>query len=217
MNKYIDSDKLKKSVNRYRDNAKAAFNPIEDDADYYKGKIDACEDIQEFITSLQQEQPEVDLVEEITRFFSKNPIPHEHLTDWPLLKNTALYFYNIGRYSRHVKPEVDLEEEIDSEWAKCNPIDEGMGVEVANIHIEAFDIITRHFYELGLNTKKDKLPEIEIELDNFTNKVDTFMARYKYPESISIKGAMTFMARLFYQYPNVARQWYDNLPKTTMD
>ena len=52
----IDVEKLNKSVNRYRDNAKAAFNPIEDDADYYKGKIDACEDIQEVIASLQQEQ-----------------------------------------------------------------------------------------------------------------------------------------------------------------
>jgi hypothetical protein len=29
-----------------------------------------------------------------------------------------------------------------------------MGVEVANIHIEAFDIIARHFYELGLNARK---------------------------------------------------------------
>lgn len=50
--------------------------------------------------------------------------------------------------------EVDLEKEIDREWEKCNPTDEGMGVETANIHIEAFDMITRHFYELGLNAKK---------------------------------------------------------------
>lgn len=47
----------------------------------------------------------------------------------------------------------DLEKEIDKEWKKCNPIDEGMGVETANIHIEAFDIIARHFYELGKNSK----------------------------------------------------------------
>lgn len=47
------------------------------------------------------------------------------------------------------QPEVDLEEEIDKEWKKCNPIDEGMGVEMAYVHIEAFDIIARHFYELA--------------------------------------------------------------------
>ena len=111
---------------------------------------------------LQQEQPEVDLAEEITKFFSENPIPHEHITDWPLLKNTALHFFNHG-----------------------------------------------------LNARKDKLPEIE--LNKFTEKIKTFQGRYKHPEIVSIKGAMAFMARLFYQYPNVARQWYDNLPKATMD
>ena len=52
--------------------------------------------------------------------------------------------------------EVDLEKEIDREWEKCNPTDEGMGVETANIHIEAFDMITRHFYELGFNAKKEE-------------------------------------------------------------
>lgn len=51
--------------------------------------------------------------------------------------------------SEQEQPEVDLEKEIDSEWKKCNPIDEGMGVESAYMHIEAFDIIARHFYELG--------------------------------------------------------------------
>ena len=54
------------------------------------------------------------------------------------------------------RPEVDLEKEIDKEWEKCNPIDEGMGVESAYIHIEAFDIIAHHFYELGLNARKEK-------------------------------------------------------------
>lgn len=50
--------------------------------------------------------------------------------------------------------EVDLQKEIDKEWEKCNPIDEGMGVESAYIHIEAFDMIARHFFELGLKAKQ---------------------------------------------------------------
>ena len=58
----------------------------------------------------------------------------------------------------------------------------------------------------------------EIELDKFANKVDAFTERYKNnPERVSIKGAMAFMARMFYQYPSVAREWYENLPKATMD
>ena len=57
----------------------------------------------------------------------------------------------------------------------------------------------------------------EMDLGKFTEKIKTFQGRYKYPEILSIKGAMAFMARMFYQYPNVARQWYDRLPKSIMD
>ena len=49
---------------------------------------------------------------------------------------------------------VDLEKEIKFEWAKCNPIDEGMGSEYANISIEQFDALARYFYELGKNSLK---------------------------------------------------------------
>ena len=46
------------------------------------------------------------------------------------------------------EPETeDLIDEIDKIWKTCNPIDEGMGVETANIHIEQFDDIARHFAE----------------------------------------------------------------------
>lgn len=57
----------------------------------------------------------------------------------------------------------------------------------------------------------------EVDLEKFTEKIKTFQGRYKHPEIVSIKGAMAFMARMFYQYPNLARQWYNNLPKVTMD
>ena len=57
----------------------------------------------------------------------------------------------------------------------------------------------------------------EVDLEKFTDKIKTFQERYKHPEIVSIKGAMAFMARMFYQYPNVARKWYEQLPKATMD
>ena len=50
--------------------------------------------------------------------------------------------------------EVDLEREMDKEWNKCEPIDEGMGLEIVSIEHEQFDNIAKHFYELGLNTQK---------------------------------------------------------------
>lgn len=52
--KYIDADKLIKSVDNYREGAKAALNPIDGDADYYRGKIDACKDMQELIADHQK-------------------------------------------------------------------------------------------------------------------------------------------------------------------
>ena len=58
----------------------------------------------------------------------------------------------------------------------------------------------------------------DIDSAKFTEKIDSFTERYKNnPERVSIKGAMAFMARMFYQYPDVAREWYENLPKATMD
>ncbi len=44
MIKYVDTDKLVKSINNYQEGAKAALNPTDGYADYYKGKIDACKD-----------------------------------------------------------------------------------------------------------------------------------------------------------------------------
>jgi hypothetical protein len=46
--------------------------------------------------------------------------------------------------------EVDLDKEMDKEWNKCEPIDEGMGLEIASIEHEQFDNIAKHFFELGL-------------------------------------------------------------------
>lgn len=52
--------------------------------------------------------------------------------------------------------EVDFEKELDKEWNKCEPIDEGMGLEIASIEHEQFDNIAKHFYELGLKARKGK-------------------------------------------------------------
>lgn len=56
-----------------------------------------------------------------------------------------------------------------------------------------------------------------IDLDEFTEKMNAWKARYNHPDNIPIKATMAFTARMFYMYPDVARQWYDNLPKVTQD
>ena len=63
-----------------------------------------------------------------------------------------------------------LEKEIDNEWKKCNPTDEGMGVETANIHIEAFDMIARHFCEFGKNDMKKQMMKESVEANVIATK-----------------------------------------------
>lgn len=57
----------------------------------------------------------------------------------------------------------------------------------------------------------------EVNLEEFTEKMNAWKARFNSPDDIPIKATMAFTARMFYQYPNVARQWYDGLPKVTQD
>ena len=112
--KYLDSEKLIAEIERYENTAIEAYNPLGEDADFWHGRVVTCEDLKTFITSLQQEQQEVDL-------------------------------------------------------------------------------------------------------EKFTQKMNDWKKRYNYPDNIPIKATMAFTARMFYMYPDVARQWYDNLPKATMD
>lgn len=56
-----------------------------------------------------------------------------------------------------------------------------------------------------------------IDLEEFTEKMNAWKSRYNHPDNIPIKAAMAFTARMFYMYPDIARQWYDNLTKVTQD
>lgn len=57
----------------------------------------------------------------------------------------------------------------------------------------------------------------EISLKKFTEKMEDWKARFNRPDDIPIKATMAFTGRMFYMYPDVAREWYDNLSKATQD
>lgn len=57
----------------------------------------------------------------------------------------------------------------------------------------------------------------EISLEEFIEKIEDWKARFSYPDSIPVKATIAFTARMFYMYPDVARQWYDSLSKATQD
>ena len=58
--------------------------------------------------------------------------------------------------SKMEQEEVNIEEEIENEWKKCYPTDEGMGLESANIVKEQFDAIAYRLIELGRNARKEE-------------------------------------------------------------
>ena len=83
-----------------------------------------------------EEQPDFPITDEQIK---------EFLVTHPKIEVPEKYKNPDWLFKKQEQPEVDLEKEIRSMWEKCNPTDEGMGVESTYMHIEAFDIIARHF------------------------------------------------------------------------
>ena len=53
--------------------------------------------------------------------------------------------------------------------------------------------------------------------EEFNKKIEEWKERYNYPENISVKGAIAFTMRMCIMYPELAKNYYDNLPKATQD
>lgn len=97
----------------------------------------------------------------------------------------------------------ELQQEIDRVWKTCNPVDEGMGVETANIHIEQFDAIARYFvrwqeerdketielaedhaYFAGSVNEREKLLKnaVDGEISSVDVGDDSYVKKFKIPE-----------------------------------
>ncbi len=150
---YIDADRLKEAVEK-------KYNSNDTVGDRWDlGYDTACEQILEIIDSLQQEQPELPNIERAEYYYRKGVYEGLSQGRADALKILEEYMKRkadpVIVIKQQEQPEVDLEREIDLEWKKCNPTDEGMGLESANIVNEQFDYIAYHFYELGLNARKE--------------------------------------------------------------
>ena len=96
--KYIDADKLIAEIERRREKCAdiAADERNEEVAEYYRGKEVAYDETSTLITSLQQEQPEVDLEKEITNYYQR--IKGNSLED--AFCTIASHFYELGLKAR---------------------------------------------------------------------------------------------------------------------
>lgn len=92
--KYIDSEKLIAEIERYKQgSAIARFDNAGENADYFQGKVDLCDDLTHIITALQQEQPEVDLEKEIKNYLASKCADD----DEPSVSEIARHFYELAR------------------------------------------------------------------------------------------------------------------------
>jgi len=150
----------------------------------------ACEQILDIIDSLQQEQPMPDSTKLIELWHEdKEMLKEKDFRDDPWRLAYNAFMCGFGRGISVKKQEQPLTTEKVVEQCK----------------------------KFGGNPEIIQQEQPEVDLEKFTEKMDAWKARYNYPDNIPIKAAMAFTARMFYQYPNVARQWYDSLPKATMD
>lgn len=140
MSKYIDAEKLKAEIKRQKHELELS---IQSQGDYGQScHIVAYDNIISIITSLQEEQPKVDLVAELKHHLATTP--KEQLEkEWKELEPWGNIGPTVQEFLYGKQPAMDLEKEIDSIYDKC-----------ANQYSFDWNKFARHFYNLGLNARK---------------------------------------------------------------
>lgn len=132
MTKYIDADLLRKEIEKNKNMIDGLFT--EGDYSVYDGEDDAYNRVLRIIDSLQQDSILAEFMEKAIEIGKK---------------------YNYGFGPNLPQPKIDLEKEIDAIW---NPRfnlgwDEHSCL---TMNRNGFNDFARHFYELGLNARKEE-------------------------------------------------------------
>lgn len=148
--KYIDAEKL---IEILEEKKKAEY----ENCGGVNSKTGVLQEVQELITSLQQEQ----IVPLKNKFVFPKFLYARTINNKTIDVSYAPQSLDAVEYTRsdslqQEQPEVGLEKEVEKKWNSFEIIDEGMGSEYINIGIEQFDEICRHFYELGINTRNEE-------------------------------------------------------------
>lgn len=102
MSKYIDAEKLKRLVSELKERAKRNC------CDSWGIVPDALEEVEGFITSLQQDQPEVDLEEEIERIIENEERFMKFQVKSQLIKYVARHFAEWGAIHLNARKEEQI-------------------------------------------------------------------------------------------------------------
>ena len=233
MNKYINAEKLIAEIERLYDGEAPKHDQQCDFDDGYFTGIGA---ISRFIDSLQQEQPEVDGIEFRCGFFSGPIFPA--WIDAPSGLQPAHKYHGLEVIACHLKGggyrvvprnkpisfELPESTHLVGGWKDQPEDSKGKFVFPKFLYARTTDNKTidvsyvpqsMDAIEYVRNDYVEEQPEVDLE--KFTQKMNDWKARYNHPDNIPINATMAFTARMFYQYPNVAREWYAGLSKATQD
>ena len=94
--KYIDADRLKAEIRKLR-----GEKPFCDDSSLL-AYLHGLSKIEDFVDSLQQEQPEVDIEKEYTEFVVSDPV-YSKLVNDIVGKSIARHFYELGLNAKEDK------------------------------------------------------------------------------------------------------------------
>ena len=149
MSKYVNVDKLIAEIERLIGvhTSKRGQDEVAMNLNYLK----------EFAISLQQEQPEVDLEEEIGHWMDKLDDKYcTRVEDYSVqdIKDTARYFHELGLNA--ARKEVDLEKEIVRYTKKYLLLPITHKITPMNIMESEWIKCAHHFYELGLKARKEE-------------------------------------------------------------
>ena len=155
--KYINVDKLLSEIERRIDNwsIRGKNSPEGQGKDTCVSRVTELSDLLSFIDSLQQEQPECssnlvdadtvreDFITEVYRVLDADPTNDR--------ANAIINAFDSLPTVSQEQPEVDLEKELD-EWMKVGPHTCYPWCTIP----DAIKITAEHFYELGLNARKEE-------------------------------------------------------------
>lgn len=178
--KIIDAEKLAAELEIYEDTAIDAYNPLGEDADFWHGKVVACEDLKNAITSLHQEQLNMiqwngSNLKEVIDFTGKSPRFGEWFKSWEDYENYvhthndilklfcedgSHYEVPVGAWIVKTPDGYNLpsvakyiqqeQPEVDLE----KEINSYCGTRDIRPVPDFMDAVARHFYELGKARKK---------------------------------------------------------------
>lgn len=167
--KYIDAERLISEIEQYKKGAAIArFENAGENADYFQGKVDLCDDLTHIIDSLQQEQTEGLHFTPLNRLIQKIPsknwndtvnnyakklrdclIKEGYLKDAEVLQGYISYMNgkNVPMATMDEQEQVEFEKAYKS-YMKSRKDDLSGNAVTVNMKD-----LARHFYILGLNAR----------------------------------------------------------------